>query len=85
MIRKRWVEPEKIDESIAKKLKEYSPLIQQLLYSRGIRTKQEADEFMNLSGEIDGEKEHHDKFVPGLILLPFPGPDLVFGQLPDLI
>ncbi len=51
MIRKRWVEPQAIDDKTAKSLKKYDNLVQQLLFVRDIRTGKEADQFMELSEE----------------------------------
>ncbi len=48
-----------IPDNIQKELSEYSPFLQQLLYNRGIETKEEAEVFLNPSYE-----EHlHDPFL----------------------
>jgi single-stranded-DNA-specific exonuclease len=44
---------EKIPKSVADELKEYSPLMQTLLFYRGVRTKEDADVFLNPRWERD--------------------------------
>lgn len=54
----QWKEPVKIPDDINAELAGYSPIIRQLLYSRGIREKNVADKFLNptFGDLIDPEK-----------------------------
>ena len=55
----KWQVKSKASSAFFKKLPEYSPLIVQLLYNRGLKTQQQIDEFFN----PDYEEDIHDPFL----------------------
>lgn len=48
----RWIEPQDIDEDALAKLREYPPVIRRLLYTRGIRSAEEAQGYFNPSAVL---------------------------------
>ncbi|MFC1700899.1 single-stranded-DNA-specific exonuclease RecJ [Patescibacteria group bacterium] len=55
----KWILKSKAPEEFAKKFPEYSSLIIQLLYDRGLKTQKQIDEFFN----PDYEQDFHDPFL----------------------
>ncbi|MFC1721647.1 single-stranded-DNA-specific exonuclease RecJ [Patescibacteria group bacterium] len=59
MTKKQWKIPSEAPESFRQKFSEFSPVVLQLLYNRGMRTQENVDEFLN----PDYEQDLHDPFL----------------------